>query len=107
MPGSRQNMSGLSSLLSANSTVHVTRSFVDPAGVELIIVTDFKFPLHGDHRPSISRTQSKLPFDRCPRSRVNDRHPALSMGIKKLTVSAYKDQFSVAVTIFTPTGYSY
>ena len=29
------------------------------------------------------------------------------MGIKKLTVPAHKDQFPVAVTVFTPTGYSY
>ena len=58
--------------------------------------------------PLNSRTRSKLPFDRCPGSGVNDRHPTLcSMGIKKLTVPAYKDQFSVAVTVFTPTGYSY
>lgn len=29
------------------------------------------------------------------------------MGIKKLRVPAYKDQFPVAVTVFTPAGYSY
>jgi hypothetical protein len=29
------------------------------------------------------------------------------MGVKRLTLPAYKDQFPVSVTVFTPTGYSY
>jgi hypothetical protein len=29
------------------------------------------------------------------------------MGVKRLTLLAYKDRFPVSVTVFTPTGYSY